>query len=74
MELETEWIGHVKGTDARVFYGKEIVLVDGGCEFRDKWVDGWLLPVHESKREIECKLTYSRKLSEADRQITLCRL
>lgn len=56
MELEREWIGDVKGTDARVFYGKEIVLVDGGCEFRDKWIDGWLLPVHEARRETECKL------------------
>jgi hypothetical protein len=66
MELEREWIGDVKGTDARVFYGKEIVLVDGGCEFRDKWVDGWLLPVSEAKRETECKLISTRELSEAD--------
>jgi midasin len=56
MVLEREWIGDVKGTDARVFYGKEITLVDGGCEFRDKWIDGWLLPVFEARRETECKL------------------
>lgn len=74
MELEREWIGDVKGTDARVFYGKEIVLVDGGCEFRDKWIDGWLLPVFEAKRETECKLTCPHRLSEADSQITPCRL
>jgi hypothetical protein len=74
MELEREWIGDVKDTDARVFYGKEIVLVDGGCEFRDKWIDGWLLPVYEAKRETECKLTLTRKSSEADNQITLHRL
>jgi len=66
MDLEREWIGDVKGTDARVFYGKEIVLIDGGCEFRDKWVDGWLLPVREAKRETECKLISTHKLSEAD--------
>ena len=74
MELEREWIGDVRGTDARVFYGKEIVLVDGGCEFRDKWIDGWLLPVFEAKQETECKLISTRKLSEADNQITLHRL
>ena len=74
MALEREWIGDVKGTDARVFFGKEIVLVDGGCEFRDKWIDGWLLPVHEAKRETECKLTCSRTSSKADNQIMLYRL
>jgi hypothetical protein len=42
-----------------VYYGKEVVLVDGGCEFRDKWVDGWLLPVHEARREAECKSSQS---------------
>jgi hypothetical protein len=62
MELEREWIGDVKGTDARVFYGKEIVLVDGGCQFRAKWVDGWLLSVHEARRETECKFTKTRRL------------
>jgi len=57
MELEKEWIGEVDTSDANVYYGKEIVLSDGGCEFRDKWIDGWLLPVHESRREAECKLS-----------------
>ena len=74
MELEREWIGDVHGTDARVFYGKEVVLVDGGCEFREKWIDGWLLPVFEAKRETVCKLIWTRTLSEADNQITPCRL
>lgn len=61
MELEKEWVGEVKTTDARVYYGKEIVHVDGGCEFRDKWIDGWLIPVFESKREADCKLNCFKK-------------
>jgi hypothetical protein len=61
MELEKEWIGEVKQTDASVYYGKEVVLVDGGCEFRDNRVDGWLLPVHEARREAECKSSQSQE-------------
>ena len=55
MELEREWIGEVNQGDVNVHYGKEIVVVDGGCELRDKWVDGWLLPVFEARRESQCK-------------------
>jgi midasin len=57
MELEKEWIGEVRCTDTPVYYGQEVSLVDGGCELKDKWVDGWLLPVHEARRESDCEFS-----------------
>lgn len=64
MELEREWIGEVNQVDANVHYGKEIAVVDGGCELRDKWVDGWLLPVFEARRESECKSALSLSIND----------
>jgi midasin len=73
MELEREWIGEMNQVDASVHYGKEIVVVDGGCQLQDKWIDGWLLSVHESRRESECEsllLAMGQDLTIADHSMS----
>lgn len=53
--MEEEWVGKVDEVDAKVYYGKENFAGDAGPESREVWVDGWLLPVYETKREESCK-------------------
>ena len=53
--MEEEWVGKVDDVDAKVYYGKELVVGDAGHQAQETWVDGWLLPVYEAKREEACE-------------------
>jgi midasin len=50
MQMEKDWIGDMVEVDAVVMYGYEVVKLDIGFELRAKSVDGWMLPVLESRR------------------------
>lgn len=55
MELEREWVGDIDDVDARVYFGRQVKPVENGFELEEVWVDGWLLPVHEARRERDCE-------------------
>jgi hypothetical protein len=57
MELEREWVGEVGQVDAEIHYGMEIVKCAAGCELKERMVDGWLLPIHEARRERDCEFS-----------------
>jgi midasin len=57
MELEREWVGEVGQVDAEIHYGMEIVKSAAGCELKERMVDGWLLPIHEARRERDCEFS-----------------
>ena len=37
--MEEEWVGKVDDVDAKVYYGKEMVLGDAGHQAQEIWVD-----------------------------------
>ena len=53
--MEQEWVGKIDEVDAKVYYGQETFAGDAGPQAREVWVDGWLLPVYETKREESCE-------------------
>lgn len=51
LQMEREFVGDVTTIDAEVLFGHEIVKSEGGsAEVRRIMVDGWLLPIMESRR------------------------
>ena len=55
MAMEVVWVGKVDDVDAQVYYGQEVVQGEAGPQVKEVWVDGWLLPVFEAKREQSCE-------------------
>jgi midasin len=49
--MEREWVGDVSKVDVPIDFGMEVHLLQAdGFELRRKAVDGWMLPVLESRR------------------------
>lgn len=58
MAMEVGWVGDVSDVDAKIYYGKEVVSTSGISEIQEVWVDGWLLPIKEVKREESCTSSF----------------
>ena len=51
MEAEKTFVGNVADIDAEVLFGFEtVILPQGGVQIQEVKIDGWMLPVIESKR------------------------
>lgn len=77
MEAEKTSVGNVADIDAEVLFGFEtVVLPQGGFQIQEVKIDGWMLPVIESKRISEGKKFAVESLVSADERhssATCCR-
>ncbi|EAL18568.1 hypothetical protein CNBJ2090 [Cryptococcus deneoformans B-3501A] len=56
MEAEKTFVGNVADIDAEVLFGFEtVILPQGGFQIQEVKIDGWMLPVIESKRINEAR-------------------